>query len=337
MIVPVFIPHLGCPHRCVFCQQEKITSQQGPPVGTDDVRAIIEQALASPRFSPLAENEIAFFGGTFTSLPVRLIQELLEAIAPYLDRGLFTGIRVSTRPDAINPSICGLIAGYGVKTVELGAQSMNDEVLRLSGRGHTAAHTVHAARLLKKLGFRLGIQIMPGLPGDSESVFSETISEVVAIHPDMVRIYPAVVIQGTALATRYREGRYSPLSLKEAVERCREACMRFEAEGIPVIRIGLMNSPSLREPGQIVAGPWHEAFGHLVKCMIYRTKIAPMLRPEKWKGRSVIIGVHPREIPLLRGYKNEGVSWLEGLLGASVAKIVADKRLPPGNITVEGL
>jgi histone acetyltransferase (RNA polymerase elongator complex component) len=337
MIVPVFIPHLGCPHRCIFCQQEKITSQQGPAPAGREVRAIIEQALASPRFSPLAENEIAFFGGTFTSLPVRLIQELLEATAPYLDRGLFTGIRVSTRPDAIDPSICRLIAGYKVKTVELGAQSMNDDVLCLSGRGHTAADTVHAARLLKKLRFKLGIQIMPGLPGDSESVFSETISEVVAIHPDMVRIYPAVVIQGTALAAWYREGRYSPLSLQEAVERCQEACMKFEAEGISVIRLGLMNSPSLREPGQILAGPWHEAFGHLVKCMIYRNKIAPMLSAEKWKGCSVVIGAPPREISLLRGYKNEGVSWLEGLLGASVAKIVADKRLPPGNITVEGL
>jgi len=337
MIVPLFIPHLGCPHRCIFCQQEKITSEKGPPMKAHEVKAVIEQALASPRFTPSAENEIAFYGGTFTSLPVPVIQELLEATSPYLDGGLFTGIRVSTRPDAINPSICRLIAGYKVKTVELGAQSMNNDVLRLSGRGHSADDTFQAARLLKKLNFKLGIQIMPGLPGDSKNVFNETISAVIAMHPDMVRIYPAVVIQGTVLATWYREGRYTPLSLQEAVERCQETCVRFEAEGIPVIRLGLMNSPSLREPGQILAGPWHEAFGHLVKCMIHRTRIAPWLHAQTWKGRRVVIGAPPREIPLLRGYKNEGIRWIEEQIEASVAKIVADKRLPPGHITVEGL
>lgn len=337
MIVPVFIPHLGCPHRCIFCQQEKITSRQGPPVGADEVKFIIEQALASPHFSPLAGNEIAFYGGTFTSLPVPFIQELLEATVPYLDKGLFTGIRVSTRPDAIDPSICRLIARYRVRTVELGAQSMNDDVLGLSGRGHTAADTIDAAGLLKTLGFKLGIQIMPGLPGDSEDVFRETITAVIALHPDMVRIYPAVVIQGTALAAWYRDGRYTPLTIEEAVERCREACMRFEAEGISVIRVGLMTSPSLREPGQLLAGPWHEAFGHLVKCMIHRTRISPMLHLQDWKGHNVVIGSHPREIPLLRGYKNEGIPWLEHQLGASVARIVADNRLSPGRITVEDL
>ncbi|HDR15647.1 MAG TPA: radical SAM protein, partial [Desulfobacteraceae bacterium] len=272
MIVPVFIPHLGCPHRCIFCEQEKITSQHRPPMAAPEVRAVIEQALASPRFSALAENEIAFYGGTFTSLPVALIRELLEATAPYLDQGLFAGIRISTRPDAIDPSICDLIAGYRVKTVELGAQSMNDEVLRKSGRGHSAADTGHAARLLKNRGFKVGLQIMPGLPGDSEAVFKETVSAIVSIRPEMVRIYPAVVIRGTVLARWYLEGRYTPLTLQEAVERCRHACTRFEIEGIRVIRLGLMNSPSLREPGQILAGPWHEAFGHLVKSRIYRSR-----------------------------------------------------------------
>jgi histone acetyltransferase (RNA polymerase elongator complex component) len=153
----------------------------------------------------------------------------------------------------------------------------------------------------------------------------------------MVRIYPALVIRGTALARLYREGRYKPLSLEQAVERCHYACMKFEAEGIPVIRLGLMNSPSLREPGQILAGPWHEAFGHLVKSSIHRTRIANMLPVEKWRGHRVVIGAPPREIPLLRGHRNEGIAWIEARLGASVARIVADKRLSPGNITVEGL
>ena len=335
MIVPVFIPHQGCPHRCVFCEQEKITSQSGPPVDACHVRAVIEQALASPRFSPAAGNEVAFYGGTFTSLPAARITELLGAAAPYLEKALFTGIRVSTRPDAVDEPGCTLLAGHGVRTVELGAQSMNDRVLRLSGRGHGAADTVRAAGLLKARGFKLGIQLMPGLPGDSKHTFAETVSSVIALGPDMVRIYPVVVIEGTELARRYREGLYTPLGLEDAIEWCEEACTRLEAEGIPVIRLGLMNSPSLRESGRVLAGPWHEAFGHLVRSRIHHRKITPTLSPGVFRGRPVVVKAPAGEIALLRGHRNEGLSRLETRLGAPISRIVPDEEIPPGRITVE--
>ena len=337
MIVPVFIPNKGCPHRCVFCEQEKITSQDGSAVGAGRVRAEIERAIASRRFVPSAGNEIAFYGGTFTSLPPGLIEELLGAALPYLEKGLFAGIRVSTRPDAVDSSRCSLISRYGVRTVELGVQSMNDRVLQLSGRGHTAADTVKAADILKRGGFRVGVQIMPGLPGDSRDIFAETVSRIISLRPDMARIYPALVIEGTALAGWYRSGRYSPLDLEEAIEWCEDACVKLEGAGIPVIRLGLMNSPSLREPGQILAGPWHESFGHIVRSRIHLKKISPLLPAGKWSGLRVVICTPPGEVSLLRGHRNEGLRWIEKRLGAAGAKIVPDERISPGGIEVKAL
>ncbi len=293
MIVPIFIPNQGCGHRCVFCEQESITSQAGFKVGKDHVRKIVEQALASPSFSRSATNEVAFYGGTFTCLPVPLIEELLGAVAPYLERGLFSGIRISTRPDSVDGCRCALLANGGVRTVELGGQSMNDRVLALSGRGHSASETAKAAKLLKEHGFKVGIQLMPGLPGDTRDIFSETVSAVIDLRPHMVRIYPAIVIRGTRLAGCYLEGGYRPLCFEEAIEWCQDACIRLEAEGIPVIRIGLMNTPSLREPGRILAGPWHEAFGHLVRSGIYRKKIAALFPAGRFAGRDVIIKAPP--------------------------------------------
>ena len=337
MIVPVFIPFDGCPHRCVFCEQEKISSQPAAHVGADNVRLVIEQALASPSFSRSVENEIAFYGGTFTNLPVSRISELLGAAAPYLARGFFAGIRVSTRPDAIDHRICDLLAHGGVRTVELGVQSMNDRVLSMSGRGHTSSDTVNAVGILAARGLKVGVQLMPGLPGDSKDDFAETVSSVISLRPDMVRIYPAVVIQGTLLERMYREGCYRPLDLEEALDWCTDACMRFEAEDIPVIRLGLMNSPSLREPGRIVDGPWHEAFGHMVRSRVYQRKISPMLAAGRFHGLELTVHARPGDIPLLRGHGNQGLEWIEARFGIRIAKIIPDEGIPSGGLTVEVL
>lgn len=337
MIVPVFIPFEGCPHRCVFCEQEKITSKPSSRVGADRVRGVIEQALTSPRFSGSVENEVAFYGGTFTNLPAARISELLGAAAPFLEKGFFSGIRVSTRPDAVDESICSLLGNLGVRTVELGAQSMNDRVLSLSGRGHNAADTMRAAELLADRGFRVGIQLMPGLPGDSKDGFTETVSSVISLRPAMVRIYPAVVIRGTALERMYREGRHCPLGLEEAIGWCSDACTRFEAEGIPVIRLGLMNSSSLREPGRIIGGPWHEAFGHMVRSRVYLRKISPMFAGGRFHGRAVIVKAPPGDVQLLRGHKNQGLDWIETCFGARITSIIPDGEIPPGALRVESI
>ena len=334
LIVPVFIPNQGCPHRCVFCDQEKITSQPARPMNGQTVRELLEQARRSGPFFGRRDREIAFYGGTFASLPEENIRELLGVVAPYLQEGIFQSVRVSTRPDSLDEKKAALLKTLGVCTVELGTQSMDDEVLRMTRRGHTEKDTEKAAELLREHGFKVGIQLMPGLPGDSAERFFATVQKVIRIKPDMVRLYPVVVIRGTELAKWFVEGRYQPFSLEEAVRVCSESCLGFEEAGIPVIRIGLMTSPSLRERGQVLGGPWHESFGHLVRSGIYQRRIEPFL-PGPGKAKRISIRVPSKDVALLRGYRNEGVRRIEEKTKACVESILTDDSLPSGRIAVE--
>jgi histone acetyltransferase (RNA polymerase elongator complex component) len=334
LIVPIFIPNEGCPHRCVFCDQVKVTDQGLRTVDPSTVKNALDLALQSPRYDRAKNPEIAFYGGTFTGLPAARMRALLEAGAPYLREGFFKSIRVSTRPDAVDQDRLDLLWQYGVRAVELGAQSMDDDVLRLTRRGHSAEDTIRSSYLLKRHGFKVGIQLMPGLPGDTEERFMTTVEKVVALCPDMVRLYPTVVIRGTVLAHWFSQKRYRPLQVKEAVRICEKSCMRLEGEGIPVIRIGLMSSPSLMREGEIVAGPWHAAFGFLVRSEMYRRQIEPFL-PKPGDAPAVRLRVPPREIALLRGYRNEGLRKIENKMGARVAAVLPDEGLPAGKIEVD--
>ena len=270
---------------------------------------------------------MAFYGGTFTNLSPARMHELLEAVAPYLNKGVFESIRVSTRPDSLDEDRLAIMKRSGVRTVELGVQSMNDRVLTLSARGHTAEDSVRAVHLLRDTGFSIGVQLMPGLPGDSREIFLSTIDKVIALAPDMARIYPALVIRGTGMARLYQEGRYRPLKLDQAVEWCVESCMRLEKAEIPVIRMGLMSSPTL-------AGPWHPAFGFLVRSSIYRKCIESQL-PSPGEQQRIRVRVRGSELSLLRGYKNEGLGWIASRTGARVLSVEADLTLQPGRIEVE--
>lgn len=335
LIVPIFIPNQGCPHRCIFCQQEKITGQSSVPA---DIRTLIkgtlDRAIASPRYDLSTGGEVAFYGGTFTGLPKRKIADLLNEVTPYLRQNLFRSIRVSTRPDELDEERLDLMAGLGVSTVELGVQSMDDEVLTLSKRGHSAHDTVRSVHLLRKHGFRVGIQLMPGLPGDSEEKFFKTVEAVIDLHPDMVRLYPTVVIRGTELARWYVEERYRPLQLDRAIIICQESCFRLESQGIPVIRIGLMSSPSLLREDQIVAGPWHRAFGFLVRSSMHQKIIEPCL-PKPGQFKKITIKAPYREIPLIRGYKNRGLALMEKKTGAEITGVIPDASVPHGRIGFE--
>ncbi len=259
---------------------------------------------------------------------------LLKAASPFIEQGFFHSVRVSTRPDALDEKRLKAMKANGVSTVELGAQSMDDYVLDLSKRGHLAEDTIRAVQSLKRHGFRVGIQLMPGLPGDSKERFYTTITKVIGLHPDMVRLYPALVIQGTALARLYEEGTYQPLRLEEAIEICMGGCTRLEEEGIPVIRIGLMSSPSLLEKGQIVAGPWHTAFGFLVRSGIYQKNMESQL-PEPGEAKHISILASKRDIPLLRGYKNQGLKEIEAKTGAKVVSVESDDAIPHGRVRIE--
>lgn len=297
---------------------------------------VIERAFHSQSHKMRSEREIAFYGGTFTGLPYETMRELLGAVTPYIREGFVTSIRVSTRPDALDEEKLKFLKEYGVSTIELGAQSMNDEVLALTRRGHTGQDTIRAVQLLKKYHIRAGIQLMPGLPGDSEEIFLDSVQKVIELDVDMVRLYPTVVIRGTELARWYEEGKYHPLGLEDAVRICKKSCILLEGRRIPVIRIGLLSSPALQEEGQIIAGPWHEAFGHLVRSTIYFDKIKPQLACEGEAAR-IRLRVPPREISLVRGFKNEGFYRLQASTGARIEEIIADPSLPSGQVKVERL
>ena len=215
-IIPVFIPHRGCPHRCLFCDQEKITSRTARPITGGTVEGIIRMALKSPKFHKGSFSQVAFYGGTFTRLSEGDMKTVLGAVLPFVKEGLISSIRVSTRPDALDMKRLLIMKAFGVDTVELGVQSMDDKVLALCKRGHSAKDSIDAVRTLKKMGFDAGVQLMPGLPGDSESSFYDAISTVIDLKPSMVRLYPALVIEGTGLADLYRTKRYRPVG----PERC---------------------------------------------------------------------------------------------------------------------
>jgi histone acetyltransferase (RNA polymerase elongator complex component) len=334
LIVPIFIPFQGCPFQCIYCRQDRITNRPTAPVTSDFIKETIDAAVKSNRFSSAVTREVAFYGGTFTNLPEDKMRSMLETVSPYLRDGSVNSIRVSTRPDSLSEIHLALMKDYGVATVELGVQSMNDEVLVQSRRGHLSEDVVKSVALLKQYDFRVGIQLMPGLPGDNESTFRGTVGKVLELRPHMARLYPAVVIRGTELASLYEAGQYRALTLDEAVKICGEACERLEDNDIPVIRIGLMSTPSLREDGEIIAGPWHNAFGFLVRSFIHQKKIAPFL-PRVTSPANIGIRAPKCEIPLVRGYKNEGVHRLEEMSGAKITYVKPDDKVPAGTIEVD--
>ncbi len=334
LVIPIFISHSGCPHRCIFCDQERITAQPVQPVGSDNVREVLEQAINSSKFDIRRNPEVAFYGGTFTGLPKDRMTGLLEAVSPYIRDRFISSIRVSTRPDFIDEERLKILRSFHVSTVELGVQSLDEDVLSMARRGHTAGDVIRAVQTLKRGGFEVGIQLMPGLPGDSEETFRATIEKTIDLDPDMVRVYPALVIKGTGLARMYAEGSYRPLTLEEGVDLCAQGVARLEANGIPVIRIGLMSSPSLLEEGRIVSGPWHPAFGFLVRSAIHQKVIEADL-PAPGTAEGIRIFAPAREISLIRGYKNRGIRIIEEKTGAKVLGITVDDNLPGGRVRIE--
>lgn len=263
--VALFVPHAGCPHNCSFCDQRAITGEQGFPTPLD-VETAVETALRSGQVDP-ASSEIAFFGGSFTALPRERTRPLLERAADYVRRGLFRGIRLSTRPDAMNEETANYLKNYGVTAIELGAQSMGPEVLRRNERGHTPEDTCRAAEVIHRAGIELGLQMMTGLPGDSDQGALDTARRLAALHPATMRIYPTLVLRGTRLAAWYEQGIYTPSRLDDTVSLCARLLDDFERESIRVIRLGLHASESLQQ--NLLAGPWHPAFRELCEGELF--------------------------------------------------------------------
>ena len=319
MIIPFFIPHSGCPHQCVFCNQTSITGQM-KPVGPSAVPQKINEYLASDTSEKPAQ--VAFFGGSFTALPFEIQKAYLVAVRPFITKGQIESIRLSTRPDCITNEVLALLREHHVTTIELGVQSMDDVVLIRSGRGHSAADTVNAVSVIKTCDLLIGLQLMIGLPGDSAETFMKTVDTVIELKPDFVRIYPALVIKDTPLEDLYRSGRYMPLSLDDAVALCRKALDRFERAGIDVIRIGLQPTEELERPGTIVAGPYHPAFRQLVESSILLDNMRTALRARDGKTDRVTFQVNPKDLSAAIGQHRSNIELLKKEFAVQEIRIV---------------
>ncbi len=294
--VAVFIPHLGCPQQCSFCNQRSISGHQSAP-SPAQVGALL-QAAAGQAGRPDRSCEIAFFGGSFTAIDPRYREQLLDAAQPFLQSGAFTGIRISTRPDCLDESLCRHLKERGVTAIELGAQCMDDEVLAKNRRGHTAAQVKKASAAIKKAGLQLGLQMMTGLYGSSAQKDLQTAQSFCKIEPDTVRVYPTIVMAGTALCDLYRRGEYIPPTLEQVVEQVSQLLQLFYARHIPVIRVGLHRDEGLLSG--MVAGPWHPAFRELCESRIYARALGRALKDVP-PGR-VAVAVHPSQISRLCGH-----------------------------------
>jgi histone acetyltransferase (RNA polymerase elongator complex component) len=324
VIIPVFVPHKGCPHNCIFCNQKKISGQMDER-GPEKVSQIIEEHLATIR--PGSFVELAFYCGSFTAIDFNLQRKFLEVASPYLNSGKISEIRLSTRPDYIDDKILALLKQYGVRTIELGVQSLDDEVLRASCRGHDAACVYEAAALIRERGFRLGIQTMTGLPGDTREKCLDTARKVISISPEIVRIYPVLVIRGTALEELYRSGRYAPQQLDEAVGLCAELLDLYEAHGIQVIRIGLQITENINdsEKSEVAAGPIHPALRQLVES---RRMLCHMEREIKKQGitgaKSLTITAGASNLSNVIGQKRCNVEYLSEKYGIGNIRVKVD-------------
>lgn len=300
-IIPIFIPHSGCPNDCVFCNQKRISGSLFPADG-ESVRRDIAQALE--KLPVELKKEVAFYGGSFTAIPVGEQEELLSAAGEFMARGEIHALRLSTRPDAIDPDTLARLKRYGVKTIELGSQSMREDVLLASGRGHTAEDTVRAAQMIKKAGFQLILQMMTGLPGSSSEKDMESARAIAALHPDGVRIYPTVIVKDTALYDMWRRGEYAEHTVEDAVELCSQLLPVFRDADIPVIRLGLNPTEEL-SAGAAAGGAYHPALGEMVLSRMLLKKVRPLL--EKFAGQDVAVSVHPKRVSAMVGQKRQNL------------------------------
>lgn len=315
----LFVPHNGCPHQCTFCNQRAISGQSGQVTEADIDRAV-EIAMKNP---DSRGGEIAFFGGSFTAIDRDYMLRLLKSAYKYVESGCFKGIRCSTRPDAIDDEICRILKAYGVTAVELGAQSMNDEVLFLNRRGHTSTDVVKASKMLKKYGFELGLQMMTGLYGSTDSDSVDTAKKLIALKPDTVRIYPTVVIENTELAELYKDGRYTPQTVDDAAELCARLLLMFDEADITVIRTGLHSGGGVE--GEYIAGAYHPAFKELCEGKIYLNRAVEYIRSNNIPQGKINIHVAPNAISKMAGQKRINIRRL-GELGYD-AKISADDKI----------
>ena len=335
LVIPIFIPHQGCPHRCLFCNQQPITgvTEQAP---AGDIREAIASTIElwikrSPRQG--RRVQVAFYGGSFTGLPRGQQHDLLSTVTPFIRRGQVDGIRLSTRPDYVDDDTPAFLLSLGVETVELGVQSMEEAVLKHSQRGHDVDQIASAIAILKEAGLTTGTQLMLGLPGETTASACAGARRLASLRPDFARLYPVLVIRGSGLEGWYRQGRYRPLSLWRAVVLAGRLTLILAQQGIKVVRTGLQ--PSAELEANLVAGPYHPAFGELVKSRLFFNELRRQLTP--YRGQACRLTLAGRDRSLFSGQRRCSEKRLEQLhLLEQTTVFFSDAPGRRGRVEVEG-
>ena len=335
-IIPIFVPHLGCPNDCIFCNQKSISGQKSN-MTKEKAKEIIENYLKSLD-KENAQIEIDFFGGSFTAIEEERQEELLQVASEFVKSGQVSSIRVSTRPDAIDKNILKRLKKYKVKTIELGVQSSNNYILKRINRGHTFEDVKRAAKLIRWNGFRLGVQMMVGLPESTTIDEINTAKELIKLKPKMVRIYPVLVIKNTPLEKELEKGTYKPLTVVQAVEVCKEIVRLFHDKNIDIIRIGLQPTDEISEPGseksEVVAGPYHPAFRQLVESAMWYDAIVGKIKRLNVKVKEVEVTVNPVDANNVIGHKKENVKNLKELYDVNLV-LKQDPKMKQGKSKIE--
>ncbi len=325
-IIPVFLPNIGCSNRCVFCNQSEITGVNHEIPSSETLRLLIQKYLGYKR-ETRGTVQVSFYGGNFLGLKKAHIITLLKEAARFVDQGSVDSLRFSTRPDTINRESLDIISGFPVSTIEIGAQSMNDNVLSQSKRGHTSKDTEQAVKLLKKCNYEIGLQMMIGLPGDNEQRALESGRQMAGLFPDFLRIYPTLVLNNSLLEKWYEDGKYLPLQLDQAISLVKKLYLLFYHNNIRVIRMGLQASENLQQGSTVLAGPYHPSFGHLVLSEIFLDLAISTMESKKTFGNSINIQVHPKNISKIRGLKNQNIFELKNRFHIKTVNVHPDPSL----------
>lgn len=320
--ISFFIPHVGCPHKCSFCNQNSITGQSKIP-HSEDIKSTLTKAMNEIDKTDRENTEIAFFGGSFTAINREYMLELLSSAQPFIGEGKFAGIRVSTRPDYIDKDILTLLKDNHVTTIELGCQSMNDTVLSANERGHTRQDVINASRLIKEFGFRLGLQMMVGLYKSTPEIDMYTANEIVKLLPDEARIYPVVIMENTRLGDLLKSDEYVPFSFDCAVELSARILSLFEENGISVIKLGLHASEVVEK--ECIGGFYHPAFRELCESEIYKKEICKMLEGCGRKVKKAVISVKPELLSRVIGQKRSNIEYFKSM-GTEIRVVQNDRQ-----------
>ena len=336
LIAPVFLPNVGCPHKCVFCNQSSITGVKQKIPSSEEIGLQINQFLSYNRRnrSPV---QISFFGGNFLGLKIDSIKSLLRGATKFVIEGKVDSIRFSTRPDTIDYERLDILKEFPVATVEIGVQSMDDKVLCSSERGHTSSDTEKAVSILKKKNYEIGLQMMTGLPADNGAISLYSAKRIAALSPDFVRIYPTLVFKNTILSRWYKEGKYTPLPLEQCITLVKDIYLIFREKKIQVVRMGIQTSDHFKRESAILAGPYHPAFGHLVYSEIFLDMASSIIESEEIDCcDSVGIKVHPRSVSKMRGIKNFNIKTLKKRFNIKSVEIIPDHSLAEDVVTLNG-